>query len=320
MQHGPSSKSNGNPFLIAKAFRDKLDSWPKLNSKSSVELQELADFLHSCEAAMSQIKGLEVLNDCNENQKILTKLPDWLTSRWNRKVMEVEEQSHKFPSFSDIVKFITREARIVCNPITSFHALKPSESEKNKVSGNRGPGAKVLATNAGERTVVISCVFCEKAGHSLLKCYKFLEETVSARVKFVQENKLCFSCLQSGHRSKECERRKTCNICEKKHPTCLHDNRNKETKMLTRANGAGDYDKLKDISTERRQDKAMRSSFEATSNRVIQNIKDTHTSTIIPVWVSATSEPDCEILVYALLDTQSDTTFLLEETAKALHT
>ncbi len=90
----------GNPFLVAKAFRDKLDSWPKINSKSSVELQELADFLRSCEAAMSQIKGLEVLNDCNENQKILAKLPDWLTSRWNRTVMEEEEQSHKFPSFS----------------------------------------------------------------------------------------------------------------------------------------------------------------------------------------------------------------------------
>jgi hypothetical protein len=52
---------------------------------------------------------------------------------------------------------------------------------------------------------------------------------------------------------------------------------------------------------------------------VLQHVKDTHTSTLIPVWVSATSEPDCEVLVYALLDTQSDTTFLLDDTAKALH-
>ncbi|KAJ8411165.1 hypothetical protein AAFF_G00171710 [Aldrovandia affinis] len=132
----------GNPFLIAKAFRDKLDAWPKISSKGSVELQELADFLRSCEAAMSQIRGLEVLNDCNENQKILVKLPDWLTSRWNRKVIEVEEQSHTFPSFSQFVKFLTREAKIACNPITSLHALKPSESEKIKVSTSRGPGAK----------------------------------------------------------------------------------------------------------------------------------------------------------------------------------
>lgn len=42
-----------------------------------MELQDLADFLCSCEAAMCQIRGLEVLiDDCNENQKILSKLPD----------------------------------------------------------------------------------------------------------------------------------------------------------------------------------------------------------------------------------------------------
>lgn len=37
-------------------------------------------------------------------------------------------------------------------------------------------------------------------------------------------------------------------------------------------------------------------------------------------WLSATSEPDREVLVYALHDTQSNTTFLLEEMAKTLHT
>ncbi|KAM9332785.1 uncharacterized protein KZ484_017918 [Pholidichthys leucotaenia] len=73
----------GNPFLIIKTFRDKLKAWPKISSKGSMGLQEFADFLRSCQAAMSQIKGLEVLSDCNENQKMLAKLPDWLTSRWN---------------------------------------------------------------------------------------------------------------------------------------------------------------------------------------------------------------------------------------------
>ncbi|KAJ8404442.1 hypothetical protein AAFF_G00337090 [Aldrovandia affinis] len=310
----------GNPFLIAKAFRDKLDAWPKISSKGSVELQELADFLRSCEAAMSQIRGLEVLNDCNENQKILAKLPDWLTSRWNRKVIEVEEQSHTFPSFSQFVKFLTREAKIACNPITSLHALKPSESEKIKVSKNRGPGAKVLATNSDEKAVSTSCVFCEKAGHSLHKCRKFMNETILERVKFVQQTKLCFGCLKSGHRSKDCENRKICDMCEKGHPTCLHDNRTKEERMSTRPDGARDSDKSKERKMERPQNNPARTSSEATSHRVIQNVKDTHTSTIIPVWVSATSEPDREVLVYALLDTQSDTTFILEETAKPLHT
>lgn len=106
----------------------------------------------------------------------------------------------------------------------------------------------------------------------------------------------------------------------KAHPTCLHDNRTNKIKLSTRSNGARDSDKSKELKMQHPHDKAARTSREATSNRVVQNVTDTHTSTIIPVWVSATSEPDREVLVYALLDTQSDTTFILKETSKALHT
>lgn len=55
-----------------------------------------------------------------------------------------------------------------------------------------------------------------------------------------------------------------------------------------------------------------------TSNRVVQERKGAHTSSIIPVYVSTTAEPRKEILVYALLDTQSDTTFILKDTAETL--
>ncbi|KAI2665797.1 Phosphatidylserine decarboxylase proenzyme [Labeo rohita] len=122
----------GGSFLIAKAFRDKLTSWPKTGTKDSAELREFSDFLRGCEAAMLQIKSLDVLNVCSENQKILSKLPDWLTGRWNRKVIEVEEQHSCFQTFSNFVDFITREAKIACNPVTSLHALKGSDSEKFK--------------------------------------------------------------------------------------------------------------------------------------------------------------------------------------------
>ena len=91
---------------------------------------EFVDFLRSCEAAMVHIKALEILNDCNENRKILSKLPDWLTARWNRKVIEVEEVSSKLPSFSQFVKFLIREAKIACNPVTLLQSLKQVEIEK----------------------------------------------------------------------------------------------------------------------------------------------------------------------------------------------
>nr|XP_046214589.1 uncharacterized protein LOC124041258 isoform X1 [Oncorhynchus gorbuscha] len=295
----------GNKFFIAKSFRDKLNAWPTIGSKDSLELRDLVDFLRSCEAAMSQNKGLEVLNDCNENQKILAKLPDWLTSRWNRKVTDILEETEIFPSFSQFVKFLTREAKIACNPVTSLHALKPSEDGKLKTPRIQNPGARVLATNSDEKDTVTSCVFCEKSGHSLHKCWKFMDKPAAERQKFVQENKLCFGCLRPGHRSKDCDNRNTCDTCQRRHPSCLHEDRSKE--------------RLRDRKTEPPRDKGTRASSEAISNRVVRDI-NTHTSTIIPVWVSTTSEPDREVLVYALLDTQSDTTFILEETTKALNT
>ena len=101
----------GSSFVIAKAFREKLGSWPKIGTKECLQLREYADFLQGCQAAMTQITGLEILNDCGENQKMLTKLPDWLVARWNRKVIDVEEGTGKFPCFSQFVKFIVRKLR-----------------------------------------------------------------------------------------------------------------------------------------------------------------------------------------------------------------
>lgn len=218
----------GSSFVIAKAFRDKLTSWPKIGTKDSAALREFSDFLRGCEAAMLQIKSLEVLNDCRENQKILSKLPDWLTARWNRKVIEVEEQHGSFPTFSNFVNFVTREAKIACNPVTSLHALKGSDSEKVKLTKTRSVGTKVLASAAEEKPNTRKCVFSERLYHSIHTCRQFMDKSITERVKFVQTKGLCFGCLNSGHHSKKCGKRSVCDTCKGKHPTCLHEERDKE--------------------------------------------------------------------------------------------
>jgi hypothetical protein len=61
---------------------------------------------------MISVPGLEVLNDSFENRKLLSKLPEWLVTRWNRIVVEKKEKSGVFPQFSDFVEFVTKEAKI----------------------------------------------------------------------------------------------------------------------------------------------------------------------------------------------------------------
>lgn len=83
---------------------------------------------------MPHLKTLEILNDCNENQKILLKLPDWLVSRWNYKMMEAREANAGYPKFKEFLDFLSRKADLACDPISSIQALKSMESGKPKYS------------------------------------------------------------------------------------------------------------------------------------------------------------------------------------------
>lgn len=259
----------GNPFTIAKAYRDKLQTWPKIGTKDSFDLREFVDFLRSCEAAMVHIKALEILNDCNENRKILTKLSDWLAERWNKMAVEEEEKSNQFPSFSQFVKFLTREAKIACNPVTSLQSLKQSEPEKTKIQKYPNFGSKSLTTTSKEKTAT-ACPFCKKIGHTLRKCRKFVEKAVSDRVKFIQAERLCFGCLKFGHHSKGCNNRSVCDTCQKRHPTCLHEEREQKT-TLTKQNLSQEKSRTnQEQSTDRPQSVPHEeATTSVTSNRVV---------------------------------------------------
>ncbi|KAJ8030307.1 hypothetical protein HOLleu_26680 [Holothuria leucospilota] len=81
----------GDPFIIANASRDKLESWPKIPSRDGQALRKFSDFLGQCETAIQITGSLDCLHDMRENRKIISKLPDWLVTRWGRKIIEWRE-------------------------------------------------------------------------------------------------------------------------------------------------------------------------------------------------------------------------------------
>lgn len=117
----------GHSFTIQRAFREKLNNWPKIGSRESIKLRQFSDFLTTCSNAIPHVKGLEVLNDCEENQRMLRKLPDWVTSRWNRHVTKQLRQTEDYPNFKEFADFLAQEAEAACNPVTSLYALRPTE-------------------------------------------------------------------------------------------------------------------------------------------------------------------------------------------------
>ena len=296
------AKRFGDCFIIGEAFRMKAENWSNIHPRDGVALRRYADFLLQCLAAMETIPSLTVFNDQHENRRLLSKLPDWIITRWNRTVADYKELYSVFPPFKHFVKFVEREAEIACDPITSLQSLKlNSKSDKYNYSKNTG-GARVFSTHTAvplkkdySTKSNVSCFFCQSS-HYLDSCQKFQAMDLSKRKEFCLEKYLCFGCLRKGHVSRDCRRRLKCQICSKRHPTVLH----------------GDEPKRDQPQVEAKSTVHTNSTFMNTSGI------SSKAAMIVPVWLSVSERPEIERLVYAMLDTQSDSTFVLEKTAKSI--
>ena len=177
----------GHPFVIQRAFREKLNNWPNIGPRDSGKLRQFSDFLSACSKAMPHVKGLQVLNDCEANQKMLQKLPDWITSRWNRHVTKQLQQREEYPTFKEFAEFMVQEAEIACNPMTSLNALKHVEERPSRDIKRSQANAFITDINATDSaqknsfnennvsntsSYSIKCTCCGE-GHSIHKCQTF---------------------------------------------------------------------------------------------------------------------------------------------------
>lgn len=316
----------GQPFVIQRAFRDKLSKWPRVQTKDAEGLRAFSDFLNACLQAMSHVRGLEILNDCEENQKLMHKVPDWLAARWNRQVSIALMEGKDFPSFEEFARFVSVEAEIACNPITSLHAVHSSSSSYVKRNTNENRGSKVSVfstqTDANSENTRSNygkekppCMWCKDDQHQLPRCSKFKEKSLEERRTFIKDNKLCYGCVKPGHNAKECRHRHTCELCKGRHPTCLHNENYKKSD-----------EKDRPVSMEGSKIAANVNTASNCSNQVVtasplcvtKEGQSYSTSMIVPVWISSATQPSKEHLVYALLDTQSDSTFIEREVSDEL--
>ena len=313
----------GHPFVQSRAYREKLNAWQKIGPKEALKLQEFADFLRACSDAIPHVSGLDVLNDYEQNRKLLTKLPDHIVLRWNRIVTEQLDANMPYPSFNQFASFITNEAKVACNPVSSLYALHRNDKSMTKEKRNE---AKVLSIGAtkqlkqnpdpiqnskpnvqsDELKKTMMCHFC-KGNHSLASCVPFKQSSLKDRKKFVQSNHLCFACLKVGHSSRVCRYKHTCGKCKGRHPTCLQDD---------------DYVPKKREDSTKSESPDTSTVIEASQPATSMNSStggSELTSNVVPVWVSTTENPSFEKLTYAILDNQSDSTFIDETLCRELN-
>ena len=309
----------GSDFTIAEAFRNRLAEVKKINKNDYTGLQQYADLLSQTNMARESIFGLEFLDDRMENQRMAKKLPDAMIHRWAQRLLYFAEEG-RYPLFSEFVLFVNNESEMCNHPLISnlfdrsTHnansviknkcfatdgETKPEDSQNSKIKQDPNPERKDK-----------SCEFCNGKSHNIEECTNLASKPSHDKVEYVTKNNLCFSCLRHGHHSKECKRRRTCATCKYRHPTSLHSiyEERYATKKETKT------DKTLTERSERHGDDTSGSTLKTHSNDTLESY-----TMVLPVYVSSIDDPANKILVYALLDTQSNTTFILEDVANDLN-
>ena len=305
----------GNDFVVSHAYRMKLKEWPAVKGGDGRALRDFSDFLEHCQASAAESsQHLRVLDDYMEIQMLVQKLPKYMVDRWKRMVdqwLYGEESTGRHPPFSEFVRFVSVEARIACGPVAiPTHEDKQSAAHKMP----RGKARTFMSstevrrthTGQGDNQRVTECVLCQKQ-HGIRDCDAFKRMTVVNRNSKVNQLGLCRGCLKKGHKWKECYTRERCGVCSRWHPTLLHD------ESLSSGSEVRAETAVKQRVDSAPQATSLRSGSVGDAER-----SGCSHSLVLPVLLSHKSNPEHQLLVYALLDAQSDACFVAQSVCETL--
>ena len=312
----------GNPFAVANAFRNKLSSWSSIATRDCEGLRRYGDFLVQCSVAKDTVSGLNILDDHLQLQQCSRRLPDWALSKWSSKAVEYKDSHGNYPDFDFFARFVSTEAEHANDPVFSLNVLKHTGKDSSVHCGNTLASNYTNANQADpsfskptmyrpiSTTSVVhdySCINCQSNSHPLFECHQLSKWNFQDRMDYVRKLGLCFGCFKRGHQVKMCTDRKTCSRCGAFHPTCFHRNYSDNNVNNAQASKPHMFKPTND------------SENKAVVNKVSvgNSTNKSNTSMIVPVYLY-NADNDKRVLTYALIDTQSDTSFIDKKLAISL--
>ncbi|TRY75400.1 hypothetical protein TCAL_14537 [Tigriopus californicus] len=133
------------------------------------------------------------------------------------------------------------------------------------------------------------CILCSK-DHSLVECRDFKIMSYDQRMDFTLKSGLCFGCLKPGHMFRRCRMKKRCSKCNRSHHPLLHNSTHRD-----------------ELANPHIQEDRVSSNSVSNGQKVVLGV--------IPIKCSG---PKGALIVNALVDEGSDTTFISENILKKL--
>ncbi|XP_043193363.1 uncharacterized protein LOC122365846 [Amphibalanus amphitrite] len=215
----------GDERRMASAMVDKLLSWPFIKSDDIKGLDKFSIFLTGCSSSMSTgPSSVRELDHPGLLRSVVSKLPTHLQDRWRRTAVAIQD-SGRSVIFHDLASFVESEVRVVSDPLFGNHVTEPREAKSYAhPKPDKSHKTNCLATSVEQRSEKYKC-WCCSDDHLLENCPVLQKETSEKKRKFLMEHGMCFGCLRRGHRAAECRSRKSCEVCNGRHPTLLHEDR-----------------------------------------------------------------------------------------------
>ncbi|KAL7306684.1 hypothetical protein TKK_0001357 [Trichogramma kaykai] len=218
------------------------------------------------------------------------------------------------PTFKEIVDYL--ENRIHALEATSSTQLPSSQSKSfskqkaTKAGGQEGQRISTLSTTT--RNPSKACP-CSNGSHKLQRCPTFKALSPQRRLEYINLNKLCILCMMPGHRANNCKSSYRCKECEGKHIILLHDAlcksdsnhpRKEVSCNVTQTDSTSDSEDLQNVLH--------------SYNAVCLPVKSSSCVLLTTARVRHVSPQGYSVVVRALLDSVSESSFITEKVAKKL--
>ena len=156
------------------------------------------------------------------------KLPPDIRREWAKMVTDSSSKIDKTDKFPSLLEFLINQKRAMeydaadlrtntfsSRPLVQTHYTTGKENKEERTT-------KPETVKSHRR-----CLLHGDANHWTDECRVYLLKPLSERMELLKEKKACWSCLKSGHLSRDCKRKKNCGEsgCTSNHHKTLHENK-----------------------------------------------------------------------------------------------
>ena len=238
----------GGVYRQRQRLHDELRKWPKMTEFTHRNTLELTSLIAQITRVFTRLNEAHELDSTGTiNMSVQSVLPQHEAKRYFSWISR-----ERLPNnLHTLYEFLESERAALAHAAVLFSTDKPSaktftgqdlksREDDEKVSGSFSKGETLLTDqNCQTRDKqggdtqnknVKPCEMCQ-GSHRLWTCPDFKASTIPIRFKTVQEKRLCFHCLNDGHRAKACTFKKDikCGIneCDRYHHRLLHQDKEK---------------------------------------------------------------------------------------------